>query len=863
VGAAPNLRGAPLHLYAGASTTVSRVPLRRDVPALPIDAVLPPLLEALDRARAAVLVAAPGAGKTTRVPLALLDAPWRGDGRILVLEPRRLAARAAAQHMATLLGESVGETVGYRVRLERRVGPRTRVEVVTEGILTRMLQDDPALDGVAALCFDEFHERHLPSDLGLALALESRAVLRPDLRLLVMSATLDAAPVARLIAPDGTAEAPIIVSEGREFPVTTAWRPVREGTPIARAAAQAVRSARAAHEGDILVFLPGIAELHRTRAALEEAPVDAEVQLLHGGLTLEEQDRVLRPRGGTPRVVLSTAIAESSVTLDGVRVVIDAGLARVPRYDPRSAMSRLETVRVARTSADQRRGRAGRTAPGHCIRLWDEGTHASLPARATPELLETDLTPLALELACAGIADASALRWLDAPPAGALLQGRALLRDLGALDAAGRVTAHGRAMAALGIAPRLAHLVLRGAARGCATLACEVAALLAERDVLRRDAAELDAELVTRVEALRGRERGTTDFARLARVRQEARALRQALPREAHDRAEDLSLVGTLVALAYPDRVARRRPGSAPRFLLRNGRGARFATPQPLGESAFIAIADLDGDPAESRIWLAAPLTEDALRDAATGAIATERLVAWDDAADAVRAVEREALGAIVLRERPIRDVDPEEIVRALLDAVRRRGLEALPWDEDALALRARMTFAQHQFPAEFPDVGAPALAGTLADWLAPALSGARRWSDLARVDLAAALRERMSWQARSRLDSVAPTHVQVPSGSRIRVDYSDPSQPALAVKLQECFGLTDTPRLAEGRVPLTLHLLSPAGRPVQVTKDLASFWRHGYFEVRRDLKGRYPRHPWPDDPLSAAPTRRVKPRGT
>lgn len=833
----------------------------RNAPSLPIDAVLAPLHTALAAARAAVLVAAPGAGKTTRVPLALLDAAWRGDGRILVLEPRRLAARAAAEQMARLLGEPVGRSVGYRVRLESRVSAATRVEVITEGIFTRLVQDDPSLEGVAAVLFDEFHERHLTSDLGLALALEARNVLRPDLRVVVMSATLEPAPVAALLGEG--APAPVIVSEGREHPVSTSWRPLRDGVPMPRHTAQAVRSALAAHSGDVLVFLPGLAELHRTRDALEEESFDARIELLHGLLSLEDQDRVLRPREPGRRVILSTAIAESSVTLDGVRVVVDGGLARVPRYDPRSGMSRLATVRVSRASADQRRGRAGRTAPGHCIRLWDEAQHAALPERATPEILETDLTALALELACAGHADAAALRWLDAPPAGALAQGRSLLRDLGALDAYGRVTAHGRAMAALGIAPRLAHLALRGAALGMATLACEVAALLAERDILRREATEHDADLSTRIEALRGRDRGRADAARAQRVRQEAQALRRALPREANDGEEDLAAIGTLVALAYPDRLAQRRNGEAPRYLLRNGRGARFATPQPLGNAPFLAVADLDGNPAESRIWLAAPLDEPALRAATEGQVTTERRIWWDDASESVRATEREQLGAILLRERPLRDIPPEAIATALLEAVRSKGVGALPWSDADVALRARLAFAHAALGAPFPDVSEAALTATLDEWLLPALGDGRRWSDLARIGLGEALLATMPWAQRERLERVAPTHVEVPSGSRIRVDYTDPQHPVLAVKLQECFGLTETPRLAEGRVPVTMHLLSPAGRPVQVTQDLASFWRSGYFEVRKDLKGRYPRHPWPDDPLAAPATRRVKPRGT
>lgn len=823
--------------------------------------MLPAVATALADTGVAVVVAAPGAGKTTRLPLALFDAPWRGDGRILVLEPRRLAARAAAEQMARLLGEPVGRRIGYRVRLDARVSAATRVEVLTEGIFTRMVQDDPSLEGIAAVLFDEFHERHIGSDLGLALALESRAVLRPDLRLVVMSATLEAAPVARLLG-DG-ASAPVIVSEGREHPVTTAYRPPRDGVPMALAVAGAIRSARREHDGDVLVFLPGIGELQRVRSALESEPLDARVELLHGSLALEDQDRVLRPRLPGPRVILSTAIAESSVTLDGVRVVIDAGLARVPRFDARSGMTRLETVRVSRAAADQRRGRAGRTAPGHCIRLWDEGQHASLPERPVPEILETDLAPLALELACAGLADATALRWLDVPSAGALAQARALLRDLGALADDGRVTAHGRAMAALGIAPRLAHLVLRGATLGMATLACDIAALLAERDVLRREAAEHDADLATRVEALRRGDRGGVDVARLHRVRDEARALRRALPREAHDGAEDLEAIGLLVALAYPDRIAQRRSGDAPRYLLRNGRGARFTSQQPLSRSAYLAIADLDGDPSESRIWLAAALDEAALRSAMGEQIITRRDVEWDDAAERVRAREVERLGAIVLRERPLRDVETGDYQAALIDAVRRRGIAALPWRESDLQLRARVAFAHRHVGAPYPDVSDAALLANLDDWLAPALGEARRWTDLAGIAFGDALLAPLPWAARERLDRLAPTHIEVPSGSRIRVDYSDVAHPVLAVKLQECFGLTETPRLAEGRVPVTMHLLSPAGRPVQVTQDLASFWRQGYFEVRKDLKGRYPRHPWPDDPLAAPATRRAKPRGT
>ena len=823
--------------------------------------MLPEVLAALRDARAAVLVAPPGAGKTTRLPLALLDAPWAADQRILVLEPRRIAARAAATQMARLLGEAPGETVGYRVRHESRVGPRTRIEVVTEGILTRMVQDDPTLDGVAAVCFDEFHERHLTADLGLALVLESRAVLREELRVVVMSATLEAAPVAALM--DG---APTIVSEGRSFPVETRWRPPRADHPPALAVANAVRDVWPQTDGDLLVFLPGIAEIDRVRRLLvDDAPLgDAEVLMLHGGLTLAEQDQVLRRTGTRRRVVLSTAIAESSVTLEAVRVVVDSGLARVPRFSARSGMTRLETTRVSQASADQRRGRAGRVAPGLCVRLWSESEQAALPARAVPEMLEADLAPLALELACAGIEDARTLRWLDAPPAGALAQGRALLADLGALDAAGRVTPHGRAIAALGLAPRLAHLVLVGAARGMATLACEVAALLAERDILRREAAQHDADLRTRVEVLRARGHAAeTDRGRVERVRQEARALRRALPRDARDADEDLARVGALVALAYPDRIAQRRPGEGARFLLRNGRGARLEAGNALAREPFLAIADLDGDPAESRIWLAAPLDEAELRAALGDAVVTEREVTWDERTEAVRATERERSGAIVLKERPLRDVPASAMTDALLAAVRRTGSGGLPWSDGARALRARLAFAHAIAPDAYPAVDDASLDATLDAWLRPALEGMRRLSDVARADLGGALLARLTWAARARLDALAPTHLEVPTGSRIPIEYADPAAPSIAVRLQEVFGLAATPRIGEGRVPVTFHLLSPAHRPVQVTRDLASFWRSGYFDVKRDLKGRYPRHAWPDDPLTAPATRRAKPRGT
>jgi ATP-dependent helicase HrpB len=707
--------------------------------------------------------------------------------------------------------------------------------------------------------FDEFHERHLTTDLGLALTLETQAVLRPELRVLVMSATLDAAPVARLLG-----DAAVIESVGAAYAVDTVWRPIRAGTPWALGVANAVRREVNEADGDVLVFLPGIGELHRVRAALVEAVgVDApDVHLLHGGLSLAEQDAIRRGGGRRRRIILATAIAESSITLDGVRSVVDAGLARTPRFDPRGAMTRLETVRVSRAAADQRRGRAGRQAAGHCVRLWDEATEASLAARAVPEILEADLAPLALELACAGVRDAGSLRWSDAPPAGTLAQARGLLLELGATDRDGGATPHGRAMAALGVAPRLAHAALVGGAGGLATLACEIAALLAERDVLHREAAVLDADIRTRLLALRDRGRADhVDRARLDRVRQEARALRRALPRGASDEQDDVDAAGFIVALAFPDRVAQRRSGESPRFLLRNGRGARLEIAgSALARAAFLAIADLDGEAAESRIWLGAPLELTELRAAAGASIQTARIVEWDEAAEALRAVECESLGAIVIRERPLRDVSAEDRARALLGAVARRGVSALPWTDRDVALRARLAFAHRLSPDRFPDVSDASLGASLGSWLLPALSGARTWSDIAGRALGEALLQRLDRSARAELDRLAPTHLEVPSGSRIAVDYAE-DPPVLSVRLQELFGLRETPSVAGGRVPVVLHLLSPAGRPVQVTRDLANFWRTTYFDVRKDLRGRYPRHPWPEDPLAAPPTRRVKPR--
>jgi ATP-dependent helicase HrpB len=808
-----------------------------------------------------VLQAPPGAGKTTRVPLALADEPWLSGSKLVMLEPRRLAARAAARRLAESLGEPVGATVGYRVRHDTRVGPSTRIEVVTEGVLTRLLQDDPTLEGVGLLIFDEFHERSLHADLGLALAVHAQRLVRPDLRILVMSATLDVAPVARLLG-----EVPVIVSEGREFPVATHYErtPIgrRDGREIETRVVATVQRALREDEGGILVFLPGGAEIQRVAAQLSTVvdPGRVLVAPLHGRLPAEAQDRAIgNAPHGMRKVVLATSIAETSLTIQDVRVVVDSGLARVPRFSARTGMTRLETVRVSRASADQRRGRAGRVAPGVCYRLWTEIEQGQLLPHGTPEILEADLAPLALELAVAGIADPLQLLWLDPPPAAALAQGRELLSELETLNGDGSVTEHGRNVAALPLHPRLAHMLLRAAAVGAGLTGCRIAALLTERDVLHRDSARVDADLRTRLDALTRRNDPRADAAALRRVHAEAEQLARRLRvRHDADRAAD---VGLLVAFAYPDRIAQRRAGATRgRFLLRNGRGASLDLADRLGDEPFIAIADADDRSAETRVFLAAPLTRQILDEHFASQYTEERLVAWDEEAQGVVARRRLRLGAIVLEDAPLRDVDPAEAAVVFARALAAGGIERLPWSEHARALRQRLAFLHHADDG-WPDVSDAALERTLDAWLAPRIVGMRRRADVARLDLGAALLDLLSWRQRAALDELAPTHVVVPSGSRLPIDYSDPDAPVLAVRLQEMFGARETPRIAGGQVPLTLHLLSPAHRPVQVTRDLAGFWRSSYFDVRRDMRGRYPKHEWPEDPLVATPTARAKPR--
>lgn len=802
-----------------------------------------------------MLQAPPGAGKTTLVPLAMLQAPWLGDSRIVMLEPRRVAARAAAHRMAELRGEAVGGTVGFRTRTESRISRDTRIEVVTEGILTRRLQRDPTLDGVGLVIFDEFHERSLVADLGLALTLHSRRLVRDDLRLLVMSATLDTASVAKLL--DG---APVIAAEGRVFPVETRYVPPRDPRAIDNAVVGVIRQALESDAGDVLVFLPGTGEINRIRQTIEGSVSSVDVLSLHGSLGADEQDRAVRP-GARRRVVLATSIAETSLTIPGVRVVIDAGLARRPRFSPATGMTRLETLRVSRATADQRRGRAGRTASGVCYRLWHE--HEELLPAAAPEILEADLAPLALDLAAAGIADPAELRWIDAPPAGAFSAARALLRELQLVGTDGRLAAAGRRAAAMPVHPRLAHMMLRTRSKAARRMAGQLAALLNERDPIRFAGNERDPDVRLRLELIAGSTGALANGAAvmrdaLDRIKREAKRLVEAIAvGDAADADIDEAEPGNLLALAYPDRVAMQRPGQRGRYITRDGVDVIVDAGTLIANEPFIVAAELDGKRPQSRAWLAAPIDRAAVEALFAIDIETVRTVAWNDDTESVTASERRVLGSMVMAERAV-PADPADIAAALMNALLQRGLMDR---EEVSAELARVAFANSIEPRDSFAMNVDSLTQTADEWLLPALSGMRSLSAAEKVDLREALLARLDYRDRKRLDEIAPTHIVVPTGTRIRVDYANSAAPSAAVRIQELFGLLDTPRVGLGRVPLTMHLLSPAHRPVQVTRDLAGFWKNSYFDVRKDLRGRYPKHSWPDDPASATPTRRAKPR--
>ncbi|MDQ7775852.1 ATP-dependent helicase HrpB [Paracoccus aminovorans] len=803
---------------------------------LPIDAVLPDLIAALSAHGRAVLMAPPGAGKTTRVPLALLPVT---AGRILMLEPRRLAARAAAARMAETLAEPLGQSVGYRIRGESV--PGSRIEVVTEGILTRMLQSDPALDGIGCLIFDEFHERSLNADLGLALAWEARAALRPDLMLLVMSATLDAEPVAALL--DG---APVIRSEGRAFPVETRWldRPLPADARLVPEAARLIAEAEAATRalgGTVLAFLPGEGEIRRTMAALD---LPAEVVALYGAMEFKAQQAVLRPATGR-RVVLATSIAETSLTIPDVKVVVDAGRARRARFDPGSGMSRLVTERVSRAEAEQRRGRAGRVAPGICYRMWARAEEGALPAFAPPEIAVADLSGLALELAIWG-SDGADLAFLTPPPEAALAEARALLRDLGALDWGGRITDHGRRLAALPLHPRLAHMLAVAGRK-----AADLAALLADRDPLSGAPADLAPRLAALrdLRAYRDRHPWPVNDAALHRIRDEAKRLRRMAGNGAGDSA-DLS-PGAMAALAYPDRIGQRRRDDQPRYVLSGGKGAVLPEGDAMAAHRFIVATDLDGDTREARIRLALPIHESEIRALYAGRIETVEAVEWSRRDSRVIARRQERLGALVLSDRALDAPDPQALARAAFEGLRQHGLT---WTPGAARLRARIALV--------PDLGPVDDASLLSDpdWLLPWLTKARTLSDLRGLDLTEALKSRIGWDGQQALDRAAPAHFTTPLGRKVPIDY-DHETPSIELKLQELFGVSRHPTVG-GRA-LRIAMLSPGGKPIAVTTDLPGFWAGGYGDVRKDMRGRYPRHPWPENPLEADPTLRAKPRGT
>jgi ATP-dependent helicase HrpB len=891
------------------------LPRSFDTP-LPIDAVLGELARTLAGRNAAVLVAPPGAGKTTRVPLALLDAPWLKNKKIIVLEPRRIAARASAERMAHTIGERVGETVGYRVRFGSKVSRATRIEVVTEGIFSRQILEDPELTGVAAVLFDEFHERSLDADLGLALARDAQVGLREDLRVLVMSATLDGARVAKLLG-----DAPVISSEGRAFPVETRYLGRKADAPLERQMADAIALALRADPGSVLAFLPGAAEIRRTQNFLGERVHDASVEIapLFGALDAAVQDRAIAPAPkGSRKVVLATSIAETSLTIEGVRIVVDSGVARVPRYEPDIGLTRLETVRASRAAVDQRRGRAGRTEPGVCYRLWDKPQTASLAAYTQPEILSADLSSLVLDLAQWGVSDPSALAFLDAPPAPALKEARSLLRELGALDGDGRITAEGKSLRALALPPRLARMIVDSHRLGAGEEAAEIAAVLTERG-LGGDSVDLDARLdqfrrdrsprassarslaqrwASQVAASEkanattlsspsplageGRRGGSTTAVSRAATPTPDPSERVSLPvstpqeggeqkgspkhrREQPAQAIGELTTGVMLAFAFPDRVARNRGNGS--FVLANGRGAAVEQTSALARAPYLAVAELTGTAAQGRILLAAPIAQADIEARFADHIENVDEISFDRGAMALRARRKRTLHAITLSEAPMALPPSAETARVLADGLIASGLDKLPWSKALKQWRDRVLFlrkAEGEASQNlWPDLSDDALAAQRETWLMPALYDKTSLKEFSAGDLSDALMTLLPWELRARLEREAPTHFEAPTGTLLAIDYEAEQGPTIAVRLQELFGLGIHPSIAKGAVPLVLELLSPAHRPVQVTRDLPGFWRGSYAAVRSDLRGRYPRHPWPEDPARAMPTRRVKPRGT
>lgn len=824
---------------------------------LPIDSILPQLKQALERTNTVLLQAPPGAGKTTRIPLALLDAPWRTGRKILMLEPRRLAARSAARFMAQQLGEKAGQTVGYRTKLDSQICASTQIEVVTEGVLTRLIQSDPMLEDYAAVLFDEFHERSLHADLGLTLVRESQQALRDDLRVLIMSATLDTAPIAKLLG-----DVAVISSEGRAFPVEVIYRPLRSQNrahSLIDPVVDVIHAALAQQEGSLLVFLPGVGEISRVEQQLRGQVADnVVIAPLYGNLKADEQDRAITPAPvGSRKVVLATAIAQTSLTIEGVRVVIDSGQQRRAVFDPNSGMTRLITGRVSKASAEQRKGRAGRTEPGVCYRLWSESEQAALAEFTPPEIQEADLVSLVLELAQWGARDPAQMTWIDAPPAAHWNQATDLLQLLGMLTAEGAITLHGKAARELGIHPRLANMVLHGRELGLGQSAAELAALLGERDLLGTSAG---ADMHERLQVLRGESKQyRVDSARLHAIRQDAKRLM--LKNSDTTCMPTATEVGRLLALAYPDRVAQRRPGQSARYQLSNGKGATLREDDALVRYDWLVAADLDGKARQATIYLAAPVNlADLEQDLAALIIESEEAF-WDDKRGTVVARRVRKLGELLLAEKELPKPAAALIEQGLLNAVRKAGLQSLPWTDSATQWCARVGLLAKQFPDEWPDVSDAALLANLEDWLLPFLGGMQRWSDLKNLNLFNALQALLDYQQQQQLNTLAPTALTIPTGQNIRLDYTAENGPVLAAKLQALFGWTQTPTVAAGRVAVVIHLLSPAQRPLAVTADLANFWRNVYPEVRKDIRGRYPKHPWPEDPFTAQAQQGVKRR--
>ncbi len=816
---------------------------------LPIDAVLDDLSGALEASNAAVLVAPPGAGKTTRVPLALLDAPWLKGKKIVMLEPRRIAARASAERMAKTLGERVGETVGYRVRFGSKISRNTRIEVVTEGIFSRQILDDPELKNIGAVLFDEFHERSLDADMGLALARDAQTGLREDLRILVMSATIDGARIAKLLG-----DAPVIASEGRAYPVETRYLGRKPDIQLERQMADAIATALRADPGSVLAFLPGAAEIRRTQNFLAERVQDASIEIvpLFGALDAGVQDRAIQPAPkGQRKVVLATSIAETSLTIEGVRIVVDSGVARVPRYEPDIGLTRLETVRASRAAVDQRRGRAGRTEPGICYRLWDEPQTASLPAYTQPEILSADLSTLVLDLAQWGVSDPSQLTFLDPPPVPALKEARGLLGELGALDGDGRITEEGHALRALALPPRLARMIVDSARFGHGEEAAEIAAILTERG-LGSDSVDLDH----RLDLFRRDRSQRAGSARQLAERWASQVEKSSLAQE----NEELT-TGTMLAFAFPDRVARNRGNGS--FVLANGRGASIEQSAALARAPYIAVAELTGTAANGRILLAAPIAQADIETRFADQIENTDDVSFDRASMSLRGRRKRVLHAITLSEAPFTLKPSEETARVFADGLVAAGIDRLPWSKALQQWRGRVMFLRASEGDVWPDLSDTALAAARESWLMPALFDKTSLKDFSAGDLSDAVMGLLPWELRARLDREAPTHFEAPTGTVLAIDYEAEQGPTIAVRLQELFGLNTHPSVAKGKVPLVLELLSPAQRPVQVTRDLPGFWRGSYLDVRSDLRGRYPRHPWPEDPANALPTRRVKPRGT